>query len=209
MIISHKYKFIYFKAKKVAGTSTEILIGNLCGDQDIVTPIWPPVERIKGARNHKGFRNHNTPEYIKNKIGSKIFNSYFKFATVRNPFDRLVSSFFWGQKREGLDKLNKNQCIKEFRKKIKNMKLPAFINCLTVEKNLAIDDYIRYENLEEDTKRICSKWFNMDNFVFPRAKTSQRVHDYHYTEYYDEETKQIVAEKYAKDIEYFGYEFGE
>jgi hypothetical protein len=208
MIISHKYKFIYFKAKKVAGTSTEIFIGNLCGDQDIVTPIYPPVERIKGARNYKGFRNHNTPEYIKNKIGSKIFNSYFKFITVRNPFDRVVSSFFWSHKDEGLDKLSKKQCIKKFQENASYGVAPI-IGWSTVEKNLVIDDYIRYENLEEDAKRICNRWFNVNDLAFPKAKTSQRVHDYHYTEYYDDKTREIVAKKYAADIKYFGYKFGD
>ena len=86
--------------------------------------------------------------------------------------------------------------------------LAPFSDLLLLNKKCVIDDHIRYENLENDTKRILSKWFNIDGIVYPTAKTTQRKSKKHYTKYYDDETRQIVAEKYAKDIEHFGYEFG-
>jgi hypothetical protein len=39
MILSHKFKFIFVKGKKVAGTSVEMALSTICGPTDIVTPI--------------------------------------------------------------------------------------------------------------------------------------------------------------------------
>src|SRR5271155_5861212 len=39
MILSHKFKFIFVKGKKVAGTSVEMALSTICGPDDIITPI--------------------------------------------------------------------------------------------------------------------------------------------------------------------------
>lgn len=204
MIISHKHKFIYFKAKKVAGTSTEILLSDLVDDSDIVTKIIKGDYSTHKPRNYKGFHNHSSPKYIKNQIGEYKFSCYYKFINVRNPFDRMVSFYWW--------RISGSVAKKSF----KDFVLSSNINDLTpfydwifIDNKCIIDSFIRYENLEEDTKRIFGKWFDVNSIVYPRAKTSQRKEKKHYTEYYDDETKQIVSKKYAKDIEYFGYKFGE
>ena len=65
-------------------------------------------------------------------------------------------------------------------------------------------DYIcRFENLQEDFNKVC------DDIGFPKTELPyyNKSNHLHYSTYYDEETKDIVARRFSKDIEYFGYQF--
>jgi len=68
-----------------------------------------------------------------------------------------------------------------------------------------IDFIGRFENLQQDYDVVC------DKIGMPSKKLQvfNSTPHKHYTEYYNDETVGIVAELYSKDIEYFGYKFGE
>lgn len=147
------------------------------------------------------------------------FKSYYKFTFVRNPWDRLVSTFFF-LKKGGLTEKDKIWAdanlsgFLDFKDFVRNWLTEENINnslhfqhqhiFLEDENgNIAIDFIGRFENIDEDFKTITDK-LNIRRTLI-KTNTSKREMDY--SNYYDEETKEIVNILYKKDIELFNYEF--
>jgi hypothetical protein len=154
----------------------------------------------------------------------KKFNSYFKFAFVRNPWERMVSYYEFMCKQVHKTDSQKYDFVARnythYKQKC-SLGFTKFIHEESVNQKTNFFGYDQYyrdehgknllnfigkvENLQEDFSIICNK-IGIPQQQLPHKNPTKHKH---YTEYYNEETKQIVAEKFAKDIEYFNYEFGE
>ena len=141
-----------------------------------------------------------------------FYNDAFKFTIVRNPFDWVASWYFYRKTRPN-ENNTKSISFKEWlidedssAYNIKGIGLTlSQYDIISCDANIKIDFIGKYENLQEDFDIICDK-IGIPHQQLPHKNATKHKH---YTEYYDDETKSIVAEKYAKDIEYFNYKFGD
>jgi len=192
-----KFKCIFIHIPKCAGTSLAIaLFGN------------------KGG-GHKPILQYQL-------IYSQVeFNKYFKFAFVRNPWDRVVSaySFLKSGGATEKDRLWAETHLKsypDFRSFVRDWLkpgnvysyhhfIPQYRYLSGVEKTSMDIDFIgRYETLHQDFERICEK-LNIATSLDQHNKTEGR--QIGYKDYYDSHTKKIVADVYKDDIELFDYSF--
>ena len=157
---------------------------------------------------HKSHRQHLTVQEIQKYYPNIKIDELTLFCVVRNPWDRAVSSFQWESKTWRAKKTNCPTNLKDF------VKYPRWHNgqhsktqleFITNGQENLVNFIARFENLQSDFDFLCDS-IGMKKQKLPHKNKSKHKH---YTEYYDDETREIVAEKYARDIEYFGYKFGE
>jgi len=169
MIVSHKYKFIFVKTTKTAGTSIQYDLSKHLGGEDILSPIVP---RIKGykERNFSQYpkhvlRSHSTATEIKKVFGESVFDNYFKFCVEREPVDKCISHY----------SMHKNK-FDGFESYIERGAFPIDVGKyadLDTGK-LLVDKIIRYENLEEEFNDLMLQ-LDIPCVITSKAKGNSRV----------------------------------
>lgn len=206
-MISHKHKFIFLHIPKTGGTSIErALEPNVTLEDPSSNDI-----HIEGNTSIEG-KHWRTIDYEQNF--PELFHSYFKFMFIRNPWDRIVSRYEWrrliASRRLGNKHAKKilNEEFKVFLQKqgIEMFSKWCYLDLMKGKNGTQVLDFVgRFENLQNDFDIVC------DKIGAPRQEllNANHVKRKHYTEYYNNETREMVTRGCQRDIEYFGYQFGE
>lgn len=209
MIISHKYKFIFLKTTKTAGTSIEIALSKFCGSEDIITPIYPEEEirsqlGYRGAQNYlpDGFYNHISATKVRKLIGEQVWNTYYKFCFERNPWDRFISYYYWCNQSEP------RPTIAEFldSNPLWSLKKTGFL-LYSIENKIAVNKVCLYEKLNEELEQVRIQIGLPEKLKLPRAKSSHRKEKRSYSQILDEAQKKQIEEVFSEEISLFGYKF--
>jgi len=175
---------------------------------------WMP--RHKKVFKQKGFVNFGHQDYsnlvARGYVKKQFDETAFKFAFCRNPFDRVVSHYFWTRKRHP-DVLDPSITFFDFTKMLNNEPVLDRISkkigggeTWYRPQNRAIRgvdlDFIgRFESLQKDLDYIAKK-LNIERSYSPRIRASKHAP---YQEYYNKESIEFVLNYYKEDFEKFGY----
>lgn len=190
-----RHNCIFVHIPRTGGTSiTQSLFGNQAGGH---TPVWK--YQIVFSKSQ--------------------YDRYYKFTFVRNPWDRLVSSYHrlkgGGLTRKGRIEMTETVAsYTSFERFVLDWITPANVrNWLHFRpqtsflsrgvENLCLDFIGHFENLEEDFAHVCNS-LAVSRLLCHLNPSVRR----HYRTYYSPSTAEIVGDVYAEDIEAFGYTYG-
>jgi hypothetical protein len=186
---------------------------NLLKDYNIV---FIHIPKTAGSSIRRGFFKGNFEKKVPETF-PKEWESMFKFTFVRNPFDRFVSNYKmftsgFLDKKNSINVSNYKLTIDEFfelSKKDLNYYNTSGIGFHTYPQTHKLNflhkaDFIgRFENLEEDFKKVC-ELCNIKYDKLPKWNETERLH---YREYYSNKLREKITDYYREDLETLNYEF--
>ena len=216
MLLSHKHNFLFIHIAKTGGTSVRAALNHLRWRDPWYLPqfICSKLSHLTGHRLGSKFPRHAKAIAAREMLPKEFFDQLYKFAFVRNPWDLQVSSFHH-IRRERPHLMSGTDDFESFLKWKLNPQRPYQYHIDTsIERQ---SDYLidlhgtvivnfigRYENLQDDFHQVCRD-VNIKPIDLPYKR--QATDRENYRQYYNDDTAELVAAHFRRDIELFGYEF--
>lgn len=192
-------------------------------------PIDLLVNRAKGKGQYAASVSKQAKRYFSRTIGSKPqhvnahamraafpveWSTFFKFCVVRNPYDLVVSDYYWRT-----SNVSNPPSFESYMQALERSDslggiVPVGIHSnwqiYTIDDEVAVDAVYRYEQLPHALQRGLEEAKIPFEGIITRAKSSQRLaRSKNYTEFHTPLTRDIVERLYEKEIVTFGYRFGD
>lgn len=204
MIISHSRKFVFIKTRKTAGSSVQKVLWTFCDPkQDECTgDDFPGDPHVRAV-------------IARGSLGEKIWCDYFTFSIERNPWDKVVSLFWWVKVVYNMPDNFRDWALRSGENMLKGrIHRDYYFNTDWLHytnKSKRIVNYVMfYEGLDAHFKHVCEVKLGIpydDIPDLPRLKNKTNPRNKPYQAYYDDETKGLVEEIFKQEIGMFGYKF--
>jgi len=227
-MICREYNCLFVHIPKTGGQSVEqFFMDRLRLDWDTDRDVLLLQANHDHSRGTEKLAHLSAAEYLDGAYLSAVeFSGFFKFSFVRNPWDRILSEYRYRNyfhhrsfRDFVLNKLPQPGWDDQYRHV-----MPQYDMLHDREGNLLVDFIGRFETLQADFDTVCERLGISDSSLPHRNKSDKKSRDLRrkvrnylfmngenqlqsMAEFYDEETRQAVADYYRKDIETFGYEF--
>lgn len=164
--------------------------------------------------------DHGTAVEYRKELGKEVYESYFSFGFVRNPFDRMVSLYTQPRgKWDSLTPEHRAALTMPFKVWVKYL-LGNFSGKNKLKRKgiyrsqadfltdghgkIIVDRVCKFENIEREWRYVRAK-LGMAHIGLPWIARSPDRDPY--KSYYDRETRNMVMELHGRDCELFGYWF--
>jgi len=217
MLLSVKHRFLFVHIAKTGGTSVRTSLQRLRWRDPWYLPMFlcSRFSHLSGHRIATKPPRHAKIIAAKELLPREFFDGLFKFAFVRNPWDLQVSSFHH-IRRERPHFLGGHEDFEGFLRWKLDPERPYQYHVDTsielqtdylidLRGELVVDFIGRYERLEEDFAEVCRRIGIGQRGLAHKRRATDREKDYR--GYYSDETAELVATRFKRDIELLGYGF--
>src|SRR4051812_41308938 len=205
MEISYTHQFIFVHVYRAGGQSVSHALRPYSYSPGPLARVPFMRRQIDVLREH--YFGHIKAKELKASLPPAIFNTFLKFSFVRNPWDWQVSIYQYVLQRPDHPQRKHFSAMRGFEEYLDwriNSRRPELQKefVLSDSGELLVDFVGRQEALERDFVTVCGH-LGIEASL-PHMNRSEHLD---FREYYTPRTRELVAQAYKEDIDFFGYEF--